>query len=325
MTAGAAPLAPPTSGARRTSTAKGGRIGERWFVPYLFILPHLLIFLFFIGWPFVFGLYISVLDFDLFADRRGRASEFVGLENYINLFDPSSIRFGRFWQTLWNTVIFVLISTPTLIVLALGLAALLNGRYRGRNFFRGLYFAPWTLSVAVIGLIWWWIFQSQGGLIANTLEGFGLESPGWLNSQPWAWISLLVATVWWTIGFNTIILLAGMQAISVDLYEAASIDGASKWEQFWHITIPSLRPILLLVVTLQVIASFNLVGQPQMITNGGPPTAQTTPVLMYIYNVGFTSGERYDLSPAAAMSYFVALIMVVFSVINFRFFSTERA
>ncbi|MCA1588764.1 MAG: sugar ABC transporter permease, partial [Chloroflexi bacterium] len=151
------------------------------------------------------------------------------------------------------------------------------------------------------------------------------DSPGWLTSQPWAWLTLLIATVWWTIGFNTMILLAGMQAISADLYEASSIDGATRWQQFWAITIPALRPILLLVITLQVVASFNLVGQPQIITNGGPPTAETTPVLLHIYNVGFTAAERYQLGPAAAMAFVVAAIMVVVSIINFRFFSSERA
>jgi multiple sugar transport system permease protein len=319
MTAAAAPIAPPKTG-RGKGEGRRRRIGEKWYTPYLFILPHFAIFLLFIGWPFVYGLWISVLDFDIFNDRQGRPSPFVGLEHYINLFTPGSIHFGRFWQTMWNTVIFVLISTPTLIIGALGLATLLNGRYRGRNFFRGLYFAPWTLSVAVIGLLWWWIFQSQGGLITNVLGG---ASPGWLTSQPWAWISLLVATVWWTIGFNTIILLAGMQAIPTDLYEAASIDGANKWQQFTKITVPSLRPILLLVITLQVIASFNLVGQPQIITNGGPPTAQTTPVLLHLYNIGFRA--PFEVGLAAAMAVVVAVIMVVVSVINFRFFSSERA
>jgi multiple sugar transport system permease protein len=323
MTAGVAP-APPPSRPARLGAARARRIGEAWYTPYLFILPHLAVFLLFIGWPFVFGLYISLLDFDLFADRRGVPSPFVGLENYIDLFDPGSLVFDRFWQTLWNTIIFVLISTPALVILALFLATLLNQRFAGRNFFRGLYFAPWTLSVAVIGLIWWWIFQSQGGLIANIFEAFGAQSPGWLNSQPWAWLSILIATVWWTIGFNTMILLAGMQAIPVDLYEAAGIDGASRWQRFWYITIPSLRPILLLVITLQIIASFNLVGQPQIMTAGGPPTAQTTPVLLHIYNVGFTPGERYQMSPAAAMSFVVAAIMVVVSVLNFRIFSSER-
>jgi multiple sugar transport system permease protein len=309
----------------RKQTERRRRIGEAWYTPYLFLLPHFVIFLAFIVWPFIFGVWVSLQDFDLFADRRGIPSPFVGLENYLDLIDPTSLRFERFWQTLWNTVLFVLISTPTLVIISLALANLLNARFRGRNLFRGIYFAPWTLSVAVVGLVWWWIFQSQGGLLGNMLEAIGIDSPGWLTTQPWAWLTILIATIWWTIGFNTIILLAGMQAISADLYEAAAIDGANKWQQFWQITVPSLRPILLLVITLQIIASFNLVGQPQIITNGGPPTAETTPVLLYIYNVGFTPGERYQMGPASAMALVVALIMLVISIINFRFFSSERA
>jgi multiple sugar transport system permease protein len=319
VTAMTAPPA-PVGGARRASTDQRRRIGEKWYVPYLFILPHLLIFALMIGYPFFYGLWISLLDATVFT---GSDAPFVGAENYAQLFDPNHRQFERFWQTMTNTVIFVLVSVPTLIVVALALAAILNSRFRGRTFFRSIYFMPWTLSVAVVGLLWFWILQSRGGLVVDIFGWFGLDSPGWLSQQPWAWLSILLATVWWTIGFNTIILLAGMQAISADLYEAASIDGANKWQQFRHITIPSLRPILLLVITLQIIASFNLVGQPQIITNGGPPTAQTTPVLLHLYNIGFRS--PFDIGLAAAMAVVVAIVMVVVSVINFRFFSSERA
>jgi multiple sugar transport system permease protein len=208
----------------------------------------------------------------------------------------------------------------------LGLAALLNQRVRGRNVFRAIYFVPWTLSVSVIALVWWWMFNSNAGYVAIFFrEVLGLEV-NWLASNPWAWIAILTATLWWTIGFNTIILLAGMQGISADLYEAASVDGASKWQQFRAITLPSLRPILLLVVTLQIIASFQLVGQPQLMTGGGPPSAlggETTPVLLHIYNIGFQG--RRELSIAAAMALVVAVMMVVVSIVNFRLFSSERS
>ena len=311
--------APAMGRGGRGKTEVRRRIGERWFTPYLFILPHLLIFLLMIGWPFFYGIWISMLDADAFS---GADAPFVAFENYAKLFDPSDREFGRFWQTLWNTVLFVIISVPLLIAVALGLASLLNEKFRGRNGFRAIFFAPWTLGVSVIGLLWFWIFFNNG-LATAIVELFGFEAPSWLSSQPWAWITILTATVWWTIGFNTIILLAGMQAISVDLYEAARVDGANKWQQFWNITVPSLRPILLLVVTLQIIASFNLVGQPQIITSGGPPTAQTTPVLLHLYNVGFKS--PFDVGLAAAMAVIVAIVMVIVSVINFRFFSSERA
>jgi multiple sugar transport system permease protein len=170
------------------------------------------------------------------------------------------------------------------------------------------------------------MFNSNAGFVAMAFRDIlGLDI-NWLASNPWAWITILVATLWWTIGFNTIILLAGMQGISADLYEAAAVDGANGWQQFRSITLPSLRPVLLLVVTLQIIASFQLVGQPQLMTGGGPPSAlggETTPVLLHIYNIGFQG--RRDLSIAAAMALVVAAIMIVVSVVNFRLFSSERS
>lgn len=323
MTVAAAP-APPTgvAGTRAGRTDVRRRIGEPWFTPYVFILPHLILFTVMVGIPFFLGIWISLLDYDFVrADNP-----FVGLDNFASLLDPTSIHFERFWTTLWNTILFVLITTPLLVIVGLFLAALLNQRFRGRNLFRSIYFAPWTLSAAVVGLIWLWLFNSQGGLFSAILRAFGagdFANTEWVTTQPWAWISIILATLWWTIGFNTVILLAGMQSISLDLYEAASIDGASPWQQFWQITVPSLRPVLLLVITLQTIASFNLVAQPQIITGGGPNVTDTMPVLLYIYNVSFQG--RFELGIGAAMALVVAAIMLVVSIVNFRFFSSERA
>jgi multiple sugar transport system permease protein len=167
------------------------------------------------------------------------------------------------------------------------------------------------------------MFNGNSGVVTRFLQETVGSSPGWLTSTPWAWIAILVATLWWTIGFNTIILLAGLQAIAPELYEAASIDGAGRWQRFRSITVPSLRPVLLLVVTLQVIASFQLVGQPQLMTGGGPPPADTTPVLLHIFNTAFAG--RRELSLAAAMALIVAVIMVGVSIVNFRVFRSDRA
>jgi len=312
----AAPAATPAG--RKSKVGERRRIGERRIVPYLFIVPHYLMFIGFVLLPFLFSIVLSTQRYN-FTQQTSRTNF---PNNYVNLFTPDSLYFEQFWKTLWNTVIFVFLSTPALIVAALFLAVLLNGKFRGRNGFRAIYFAPWTLGVAVVGLLWYWILNSQSGLLTIWLNAFGLTSPGWLTETPWAWISILLATVWWTVGFNVIILLAGLQAISADLYEAAAIDGASKWQQFRHITVPSLRPILLLVVTLQIIASFNLVGQPQFMTGGGPGD-DTRPVLMYIYETGFLG--RQELGQAAAMALLVAAIMIVVSVVNFKFFSSERS
>lgn len=294
------------------------RIGESRLIPYLFILPHLTIFVAVIAIPFVFGIWLSLHRASFLRD-----GPFVGLQNYVTIFNPASFEFERYWTTVWNTILFVGISTPLLVIVGLILAALLNQRLRGRNIFRAVFFAPWTLSVAVVGLTWWWMFSGSGGFVTNVLQDFFGGSPSWLTTNPWAWIAILIATLWWTIGFNTIILLAGMQGISADLYEAAAIDGANRWQQFRNITIPSLKPVLLLVITLQIIASFQLVGQPQLMTGGGPPPTETTPVLLHVYNIGFTG--RGDISLAAAMALVVAAMMVVVSIINFRVFGSERA
>jgi multiple sugar transport system permease protein len=303
-------------------TDRRRRIGENPITPYLFILPHLALFSVFILFPFFLGIWMSLHDSTALRD-----GPFVGLRWYQQLFDPSNrTQFPRFWNSVWNTILFVIMSTPLLVGVGLALASLLNQKVRGRNIFRAIYFVPWTLSVSVVALTWWWMFNGNAGFVTEFMTDTFGWSPSWFTTNPWAWITILVATLWWTIGFNTIILLAGMQAIAVDLYEAAAIDGANKWQQFRSITLPSLRPILLLVITLQIIASFQLVGQPQLMTGGGPPSelgGETNPVLLHIYNTAF-SGRR-ELSLTAAMALIVAAIMVVVSIVNFRLFSSERA
>jgi multiple sugar transport system permease protein len=244
------------------------------------------------------------------------------LENFAAVLNPNDFYGELFYQTLWNTVIFVLISTPPLVLLGLGLAVLLNGQFRGRTAFRAIFLSPWALSVAVVGLLWWFLFNGNIGPVSELIRSLGFESPPWLTENPWAWISITIATLWWTVGFNTIVLLAGMQSIPTDVYEAAAIDGAGKWTQFTRITVPLLRPILLLVVTLQVIASFNLFGQPQLMTGGGPPTAQTTPVLLYVYTL--IGGTNPRLGIAATVLILTALVIAVISIVNFRLLRTEQ-
>jgi multiple sugar transport system permease protein len=311
--------APPVTAAAAAPSRSLRRLGEKWYAGYLFILPHFALFLYMVGIPFLYNIYLSLSDYTF-----GGSESFVGLQNFQKLADSSDYHFPVFWGGLWNTIIFVLLSTPMLVISGLFLAVLINGKYRGRNAFRAIYFAPWTLGIAVVGLLWWWIFNGSFGLLTNVLTDLGIASPEWLTTNPWAWFSILLATLWWTVGFNTIVLLAGLQTIPVELYEAATVDGANRWQQFRSITVPSLRPVLLLVITLQVIASFNLVGQPQIMTGGGPGN-ETRSVLQYVYETGFTAGGQYQLGQAAAMALIVAAIMVVVSVINFRVFRSDAA
>jgi multiple sugar transport system permease protein len=292
-------------------------------VPYLFILPHLLFFVLFALWPFVVGLVISLFEYDVL---RPEATKFVGIENYARLFTPGTVESAVFWNALINTIEFVLLSVPLLILVPLGMALLLNNKLPGRNGFRAIYFAPWVLSSAVVGLLGFWIFQSQGGLVNYYLKALGLGQPRWLSSMPWAWFAIVITTVWWTAGFNMVILLAALQNIPSSLYEAAAIDGASAWNRFRHITIPQLRPVLLFIIIITIIASFNLFAQPYFMTDGGGPAqsgggGSTEPVMLRIYNEGFV---RYRMGSAAAMSFVVALIMVAVSYTNFRLFRTRE-
>lgn len=295
----------------------GTRKRFHW-TPYLFILPHLVFFAVFLAWPLFYGIYISLFEFDFsFPDYR----PFVGLQNYRNLFDSSSIQFENFWNALVNTGVFVLWSLPPLVIVALFLAVLLNGKYWGRNFFRGLYFAPWSLSAVVASLLGWWIFQDQSGLMNIFLTRIGLPPVAWLGSLPWAWVAITLVTVWWTVGFNSIIFLAALQDIPDTYYDAAAIDGANTVQQFWHVTLPLLRPVLIFVITITLIASANLFAQPFIMTRGGPAQG-TEPIIMLIYREGFGA---FRMGSAAAMSIVLAAILLVLTVLNFKVFgSAER-
>ena len=281
--------------------------------PYLFILPHLIFFAAFLAWPFFYGLYMSLFEFDFL---RPEFRPFVGLDNYANLFDPGSIQYRDFWRAMINTGEFIVWSVPPLVGIALLLAVLLNSRFYGRGLFRALYFAPYTLSVTVAAVLWWWIFQSQGGLLNLYLGRLGLPTPNWLSNMPHAWIAITTATVWWTIGFNTVIFLAALQDIPQALYEAAAIDGASPLQQFRFVTIPMLRPVLIFVITISLIASANLFGQPYIMTAGGP-LQQTESVVYRIYIDGIL---RNRMGSAAAMSVFLAAILLTLTALNFKIF-----
>lgn len=293
------------------------------WVPYLFIAPHLLFFAIFAAFPFFLGLYISLHQYDFL---RPEATEFIGLQNYINLFTPGTVEYPVFWNALVNTLEFVLMSVPLLVIIPLLMALLLNTNLAGKNLFRAIYFAPWVLSSAVVGLLGFWIFQSQGGLLNYYLSDLGMATPRWLSSMPWAWYSILLVTVWWTSGFNMIIILAALQSIPDALYEAAAIDGANGWQRFLYVTIPMLRPVLVFIIIITIIASFNLFAQPLFMTNSGGPAqagggGATEPIMLRIYTESFV---RNRIGSGAAMSFVVASIMIVVSYFNFRIFRTRE-
>ena len=226
---------------------------------------------------------------------------------------------SQFWGSFGNTLLFVIMSTPPIVGLGLALAIALNRPGRLVGVLRTLFFAPYVLSVAVLTLIWAFLLNPQAGLIGALWESIGLEPVNWLNNTTWAMPAIVVTTLWWTVGFNLVLFLAGLQDIDKSQYEAADIDGANGWEKFLFITVPGLRRTTLLVVTLQIIASFQIFGQVFIMTRGGPNGA-TRVAIQHIYESGF---RDFELGYSSAMSLFLFVVMVGISILQFKFFPEE--
>lgn len=278
---------------------------------YLFLAPFLILFLTFVVAPAIFGLWISLTDWSPFRDVQ----HFVGLQNYAQLFQAGSAIASNFWQSMGATGIFVVASVPFLIVVPLLVAILLNQRIRGATAFRTIFFAPYVLGVAVIGVIWGYVLDTQSGVLNWILGLIGLpDTTPWTVNVPWVWVTLVGVTVWWTMGLNTVIFLAGLKGINGDLYEAASLDGAGRLRSFLSVTIPGLRPVMLFITTTTILSSANMFGQSFLLTKGGPGNATRT-AIMYIADQGLSQN---NMAPAAAMSYILFACLAVISVINFR-------
>ncbi|WP_419998615.1 carbohydrate ABC transporter permease [Streptomyces boninensis] len=292
----AAPAAPKAQGAARTG------VGRRWTEHgLLFVGPFLLLYAAFMLWPMISGLWMSFTDTDITA----KGSSWTGFDNYAEaLTDPDV------WSSLWNTVWFTVLSTVPLVLTGLVLALLANQLRVVQWLWRLSWFAPFLLPSGVVCLLFLnMIYQPEFGLADQLLDAFGLHPGiGWLTDERYAMLSIVGATVWWTVGFNFLLYLAALQSIPPHLYEAAELDGAGAWKRMLHITLPMLRRTTFLVVVLQVLASLKIFDQVYLLTGGGPDDS-TRVVLQYVYQQGFTG---YRIGYASAVSYiFFALILIV--------------
>jgi len=269
---------------------------------WLFLAPYLVLFTAFVLIPIGLGLWMSVHNWD----PRLPGKPFVGLENYKDLITPGSVEFEPFWNSMQATGIFTLFSVPLLIVVPLAVAIVMNQRFPGRNFFRAVYFAPYVLGVAVVGVVWRFLLDANIGLVNNYL---GVALP-WLSSLPEAWVALIGVTVWWTLGFNAVIFLAGLQDIPREQYEAAEVDGATRWQSFRHVTLPGLRPVTAFVLMITIIASANMFGQSFIMTNGAPGTETRTA----IFEIANTGLREFEMGAAAAASWILTLLLILTSV-----------
>jgi len=191
---------------------------------------------------------------------------------------------------------------------------LMNQRFRGRTAVRALFFAPYVLGVAVVGVVWRFLLDTNIGAINSILGAVGLpDSTAWLSSLPAAWVSLVGVTVWWTLGFNAVIYLAGLQDIPGELYDAAKVDGATSWQSFRHVTLPGLRPVTVFVTMVTIIASANMFGQSYVMTDGAPGE-QTRTAIFYIAENGL---RNFAMGQAAAASWILTLTLMLLSVLVF--------
>jgi multiple sugar transport system permease protein len=272
---------------------------------YGFLLPFLIVYVLFLLWPVLLMLRMSFFNWSL--DGHG-TTDFLGLANYgAVLSDPN------FWQALWNTLVFTIISTPVIVVVALVLALLCNRAIPAKGFFRTVFFAPFVIPVSVVVIIWNWLYEPGFGLYDGLLGQVNIPGVNWLTQPDVAMIAIVILTLWWTVGFSFVLYLAGLQQIPRELYDAASIDGAGGLARTRWVTIPLLGRITALVVILQIIGSLQVFGQIYLLTTGGP-NFSTRPVLQYVYEAGFS---ELRVGFAAAMSFIFFIVVALVSIIWF--------
>ncbi|MCI8725237.1 MAG: sugar ABC transporter permease [Hungatella sp.] len=266
----------------------------------LFLLPNLIGFLIFILYPVFRAFIISLTNWDGFATM-----DFIGLKNYMSLFGDESFNISL-KNTLWYTVVTV----PLSIVFGILMALLMNIKIPGIKVFRTVYFLPQVTSMIAIGLVWSMVLANYGP-VNQALMLFGVqEPPKWISSSAWALISVEIVTIWRSMGYNAIILLAGLQGISVELYEAAKLDGADAGQRFAYITLPMLSPTVFFCLVTQMISSFKVFDVIMAMTQGGPGRA-TNVLAYYIYNKSFVDYRFGYASSAAFILFFIILVMTL--------------
>jgi multiple sugar transport system permease protein len=302
----------PATAPRQTPRHGDGRAA------WLFLAPYLVLFGAFVLAPIVLGLWMSLHSWDFTLPGK----PFVGLDNYQDLFEPGSITFDPFWNSMQATGIFTLFSVPLLIVIPLAVALVMNARFRGRNLFRAIYFAPYVLGVAVVGVMWRFLLDRNIGAVNAYLGELGLPGDtAWLSSIPAAWVALVGVTIWWTLGFNAVIYIAGLQEIPGELYDAAKVDGAGWWASFRNVTLPGLRPVTMFVTLITIIASANMFGQAFMMTNGAP-ARETQTAIFWIAETGL---QNFQMGQAAAASWILTLALMLLSLMVFGIFRARGA
>ncbi|UGX88902.1 carbohydrate ABC transporter permease [Phyllobacterium meliloti] len=291
------------------------RLGLRR-IAWVFLLPNLILFGIFAFLPVILNIIYALTGTDqvMLSDRT-----FAGFDNFITLatctnhLDPNTCTQDLFWRAIYNSLWFVTLQVGFMVGLSLVTAIVLNGKIRARGFFRSVFFFPVLLSPVVVALIWKWILQREGLLNAG-MDAFGLTPYNWLLDRNWAFIWSIFLSVWAHMGFYTLILLAGLQAIPRDVYDAALMDAASPFRTFRRITLPLLMPTMIVVLLLALIKGVQTFDEVYAFTGGGPGSA-TTFIIQYIYETGFAGTPRL-FGLAAAASILLAIVLIGLTLIQ---------
>jgi len=283
---------------------------------WAFVLPALLLIFVFFFIPIVAALIMSLTDFDIYALANLKNLRFVGLRNYIEL-----LQTPLFWQALGNTAYFVVIGVPLSMAASLLSANLIHAKLSYfKGFYRTAFFAPVVTSLVAVAVIWRYLFHMRYGYLNYVLTSLGLDSIDWLGNPKFAMPAIIIFSVWKNFGYNMIIVLAGLQSIPEDIYEAAKIDGAGVWSTFRYMTLPMLAPTLLMVSIMTMAGYFQLFAEPYVMTQGGP-VQSTVSVLYLMYEEGF---KWWNLGTASAVAFVLFFIMFSITLIQIRLSKVEQ-
>jgi multiple sugar transport system permease protein len=284
---------------------------KRRLTPYLFIAFPLLAVVFLVAFPVLYALYISFFDWTLLASER----PFVGLKNYVDILGEN-----RFHVTLYNTFYYVVVYVFWVTFLGLVMALIANSlRESLKTYVRTITFIPVVTSMVAVSVIWIWLYQPSFGLINHLLGYFGLGPYSWLQDPKLAMKSVIVMTLWKSVGFTMIIYVAGLVNIPMEYYEAAMVDGASQWHRIWYITLPLLKSVTLFQVVTGIISAFQVFTQTYVMTKGGPGTATTT-VVLEIYYRGF---QFLRMGEASALAFILFAIILVLTILQLKYFRAD--
>ena len=288
---------------------KTKRSQKKKWLPYLLVSPYLIFVVVFVLFPVLFCFYLTFNKWNIISPMK-----FIGIDNYSRLFHDR-----LFWKAIGNTLKFLMLHIPLQLIVSLFLAYLLNQKLRAAAFFRASFFMPVIVSGVVVTILWQQLLGFDGGLINRMLMSIGMHKIGWLVNPDVAIYAIAIMATWKNVGLYVILFLVGLQTVPPQYYEAAKMEGAGRWQQFYHITLPMINPTIFMVVILSTIGGFSLFIEPYIMTGGGPLNTTLSAVL-YIYKQAF---QYYNMGYSATLGFFYALMIMTVVILQKKFIEKE--